>query len=115
MSFSLTLELLDAGVPLAGHERKRHDAGHVHLRAEDVHVEVQLLANGLNVLKTLLVVGAGAAHPDRDLVLDQQRGDLAERTDDTLEGGGDLRRKMSIPVKRRNSRTIEDIRKDLRW
>lgn len=86
----LTLKLLDTLVVLAGHKGEGHDAGDVHLRAEDVHVEAELDADGLDVFEALLVVGAGAAHPDLHLVLVEQRRDLAQGADDALEGGGDL-------------------------
>lgn len=90
LALLLTLKLLDTLVVLAGHEGEGHDAGDVHLRAEDVHVEAELDADGLDVLEALLVVGAGAAHPDLHLVLVEQRRDLAQGADDALEGGGDL-------------------------
>jgi len=77
-------------VVLARNKRKRDDTGDVHLRAEDVHVEAELDADGLDVLETLLVVGAGATDPDLDLVLDQKRSDLTESANDTLESGGNL-------------------------
>ena len=57
-----------------------------------MHVEAELDADGLDVLETLLVVGTGAADPDLDLVLDEERGDLTESADDTLESGSDLLR-----------------------
>jgi hypothetical protein len=95
-SLPLTLELLDAGVVLAGDERKRDDTRDVHLRAEDVHVEAELDADGLDVLETFLVVRTGATDPDLDLVLDDERSDLAESANDTLEGGGDLFRVSAI-------------------
>lgn len=75
---------------LAGDKRKRDDTGDVHLRTENVHVEAELDADGLDVLETLLVVGTGATDPDLDVVLDEERSDLAESADDTLESGGDL-------------------------
>lgn len=59
----------------------------MHLRAKHVHVEAQLLANGLDVLETLLVVGTSTADPDLDLVLVQDGGNFAESTDNTLECG----------------------------
>jgi len=62
----------------------------VHLRAEDLHAQAQLRADGFDVLETLLVVGTGAADPDLDLVLDEERGDFAEGADDTLECACDL-------------------------
>ena len=55
-----------------------------------MHVEAELDADGLDVLETLLVVGTGAADPDLDVVLDEERSDLAESADDTLESRGDL-------------------------
>lgn len=62
----------------------------MHLRAVDVHVELQLDTDVLDVLETLLVVGASTAHPDLNLVLVQLRGDLAESADHTLESAGDV-------------------------
>lgn len=87
---NLALELLDALVVLARDKSERDNAGNVHLGAEDVHVKAELDADGLDVLETLLVVGASAADPDLDLVLDEKRSDLAESANDTLESGGDL-------------------------
>lgn len=75
---------------LARDKRKRDDTGDVHLRTENVHVEAELDADGLDVLKTFLVVGTGAADPDLDVVLDEERSDLAQSADDTLESGSDL-------------------------
>jgi hypothetical protein len=86
----LALELLDTSVVLSRNESKRDNTGNVHLRTEDVHVEAELDADGLDVLETLLVVGTGAADPDLDLVLDEERSNLAESADDTLESGSDL-------------------------
>jgi len=86
----LALELLDTSVVLSGNKSERDDAGNVHLGAEDVHVEAELDADSLDILETLLVVGAGATDPDLDFVLDEERGDLAESANDSLESGGDL-------------------------
>jgi hypothetical protein len=85
----LTREFLDVG-RLTGDERQWHDTRDVHLRTEDVHVEAELLADVLHVLETLLVVGAGTADPDLDLVLDELGGDLSQRANDTLEGRCDV-------------------------
>ena len=62
----------------------------MHLRAEDVHVEAELLADGLDVLETFLVVGACATNPDLDLVLVELASDFAKGADDTLECRSDL-------------------------
>lgn len=62
----------------------------MHLWAENLHVKLQLLTDGLDVLETFLVVGTGTTDPDLDLVLVKKRGDLTEGADDTLEGRSDL-------------------------
>lgn len=80
-----TGKLLDAVVPLARDQRQRHDARHVGLRTEDLDGQAELLADGLDVLETFLVVGTGTANPDLDLVLVELAGDLTQGTDDTLE------------------------------
>jgi hypothetical protein len=55
-----------------------------------VHLETQLLTNSLDVLETLLVVGTSTTDPDLDVVLVENRSDLANGTDDTLERRGDV-------------------------
>lgn len=62
----------------------------MHLGAKDLGVEAELLGGGLHVLETLLVVGAGTADPDLDLVLNELGSKVAEGADDTLEGAGDV-------------------------
>lgn len=62
----------------------------MHLGAVDVHVEAELLADTLDVLETLLVVGAGTTDPDLDVVLDEERCDFPQSADDTLESRGDV-------------------------
>lgn len=81
----LTAELLDTVVVLAWHKSKGNDARDVHLGTEDLHVKTKLNADGLDVLETLLVVGTGTTDPDLDVVLDEERSDLAEGANDTLE------------------------------
>lgn len=77
-------------MPLAGDQCQRHNTGDVHLRAKNMHVQAELLTDGLNVFQTLLVVRAGTTDPDLDLVLDEEGSDFAESTDHALEGGCDL-------------------------
>lgn len=43
----------------------------MHIWAINVHVQFKLLTDGFDVLQAFLVVGASAANPDVDLVLDQ--------------------------------------------
>lgn len=95
---SLGFKLLDAVVPLAWDQRERHDARDVHLWAENVHGEIQLLGDGLDVLETFLVVGTSTADPDLDLVLVKERGDFTKGADDTLECAGDLKSKLAIAI-----------------
>ena len=90
VAFPSCTELLDVVGVLAGDEGKRDDTGNVHLGTEDVHVELELLTDSLDVLETFLVVGASTTDPDLDVVLDEERSDLADGADDTLEGGGDV-------------------------
>ena len=86
---ALTRELLDV-CGLARDEGKGHDTGDVHLGAVDVHVETELLADALDVLETLLVVGTSTTDPDLDVVLDEEGCDLPEGADDTLESGSNV-------------------------
>ena len=62
----------------------------MHLGAIDVHVESELLADVLDVLETLLVVGTSTTDPDLDLVLVEKSSDFPQGADDTLEGRGDV-------------------------
>jgi hypothetical protein len=57
----------------------------VHLGAEDVHVEAELLADVLDVLETLLVVGTGTTDPDLDIVLNKEGCNFPQSANDTLE------------------------------
>ena len=85
----LTREFLDVA-GLARNERQWHDTRDVHLRAVDMHVEAELLADVLDVLQTLLVVGAGTTDPDLDLVLKEEGCDFPQSANDTLEGRCDV-------------------------
>ena len=107
----LSLKLLDARVHLARDKCERHNTRDVHLWAENVHVQAQFLANGLDVLETFLVVGSGTTHPDLDLVLDKKLCDSTESADDTLECACDLR--DSVSYLREPKKTKECL--DLRW
>lgn len=95
-ALSLTIKLLDAVIHLAWDQREWHNTGNVHFWAENVHAEIQLLADCLDVLETFLVVGTGTADPDLDLVLVEEGSDFAEGADDTLECAGDLESKSVI-------------------
>lgn len=55
-----------------------------------MHVQAKLDTDRLDVLETFLVVGTGATDPDVDVVLDEERCDFTDGTDDTLERGCDL-------------------------
>jgi hypothetical protein len=62
----------------------------MHFWTKHAHLQSELLADSFDVLETFLVVGAGTTDPDLDLVLVEERSDLAQGADDTLECGGDL-------------------------
>src|SRR5262245_38975964 len=81
----LTRELLDV-CRLTRDQRQRHDTRDVHLRTVHMHVETKFLADGLDVLETLLVVGTRTTNPDLDVVLDERRRNFPQGADDTLEG-----------------------------
>lgn len=69
----------------------------MHFRAENVHVQIQLFADGFDVLETFLVIGTGATDPDLDFVFVEEGRDFAEGADDAFECACDLfRRCMSI-------------------
>jgi len=89
-SRSSTLKFLDAVIHLAWRKCKRNDARDVHLWAENVHVQLELASDGLDVLETFLVVGSGTTNPDLHLVFNEEWGDFSKGTNDTLECGGDL-------------------------
>ena len=78
-------KLFDLALVSSWDECERDDSTDVHLWAKHVHVQFKLLADGLDVFETFLVVGTGATDPDLDFVLDEGRGHLAQSTDDTLE------------------------------
>lgn len=67
-----------------------HDTTDMHLRTVHLHVKVEFLTNGLDVLKTLLVVGTSTTNPDLHLVLVEDGSNLTQGADDTLECGGDV-------------------------
>lgn len=57
----------------------------VHVWAVHLHIELELLADVLDVLETLLVVGASTADPNLDVVLNEDGRKLPESANDTLE------------------------------
>lgn len=77
-------------MPLALHERQRHNATDVHLRPENMHRQAQLLSDRFDILEAFLVVGASTAYPDGDFVLFEDGGDFAQSADHAFEGGCDL-------------------------
>ena len=62
----------------------------MHVRAIDVHIELQFLPDGLDVLQTLLIIGTSSTDPDLNIVLYKNRSKFTESTDDTLESGRNL-------------------------
>jgi len=66
-------ELLDCPLILTWYQRQRHNAADMHIRAIYVHIELELLANSLDVFQPFLIIWTCAANPDLCLVLDQSR------------------------------------------
>ena len=62
----------------------------MHLRTINMHVELELLADALNVLQSLLVIRPGTTNPDLRLVFVQGRGDFTQGADDAFERRGDV-------------------------
>jgi hypothetical protein len=78
------------GRSLADAEGERDAGGDVVLRAEDLDLDAEGLAEEAHGLEALLVVGPAAADKDADFVELQALLVLLERADDALEGGGDV-------------------------
>lgn len=57
-----------------------------------MHVELEFLTDGLDVLESFLIVWSSATDPDLDFVLIEQRRDFPEGTNDALEGRSDLQK-----------------------
>lgn len=55
-----------------------------------MHVQLEFLADGLDILQTLLIVGTCSTNPDRGLVLNQCGCEFPQGANDTLESGSDL-------------------------
>lgn len=70
---------------LTRYQSQGHDTADVHIWAIHMHVQLELLANGFDVLESLLIVGPSAADIYLRLVFDQRRRKFPQGTDDTLE------------------------------
>ena len=55
-----------------------------------MHVQLQFLADGFDVLEAFLEIGAGAADPDLGVVLDELGCEFSEGADDAFECRCDL-------------------------
>ncbi|KAG5298626.1 hypothetical protein I7I48_08135 [Histoplasma ohiense] len=62
----------------------------MHLRPVNMHIKTQLLANGLDVLQALLIIGAGPSHPDLHFMLHKDGRHLPQRANNALEGRRDV-------------------------
>ena len=62
----------------------------MHLRPVNMHIELQLLTDSLDVLETLLIIRPRATDPDLDFMFGEELCEFAQRTDDALEGGCDV-------------------------
>ena len=76
-------------------ESQGHDTTDVHLGSIHMHIELELIADGFDILETFLVVRPSTTDPDLDVMLDEDGSDFSDGADDTLESGGDLVAKVS--------------------
>lgn len=85
----LTAVLLNVSNVLAK-ESHGHDTRNVALWSIDMHIQLQLLSNSLDVLQSLLVVGTSTTDPDLNLVLNEHGRKFTESANNTLESRCDV-------------------------
>ena len=78
----------------------------MHIGAKDVHVQLQLLANRLDILKALLVVRTCTSYPDLDLMFNKSARDLSQGTNDAFESRSDLNRTVSVKIDQKSETII---------
>ena len=81
---------------LAGYQGQWYDAAHVHFWTVHVHVQFEFLADGFDVLQTLLIIGSSTANPYLGLVFVQCGGKFPQCADDTLESCSNLECVVSL-------------------
>ena len=86
-------ELLD--ISFLASQCQGHNPTDVHVWPVDVHVQFELLADGLDVLEAFLEIGTRAANPYLNFVLDEGWGELPEGTNDTFKGRRDLATRLA--------------------
>lgn len=80
-----TLELFDVFFPLPRCQGQRYNTADVHIGTINMHIKLQLLANGLDVFETLLIIGSRSTNPDLNFVLDERAGDLSQCANDAFK------------------------------
>lgn len=70
----LSGKLLYFALVLAWYQGKRYDATDMHIRAIHMQIQLELLADCLDVPEAFLIVGAGTSNPNLDLMFDQSVG-----------------------------------------
>ena len=81
-------ELLD--ISFLASQCQGHNSTDVHVWPVDVHIQFELLTDGLDILEAFLEIGTRAANPYLNFVLDEGWGELSEGTNDTFESRRDL-------------------------
>jgi hypothetical protein len=74
--FQSYAEFFNVRIVLARYQCHWYNTAYMHLRAENMIVQLELFAGSLDILQTLLVVRACSAYPNLDLVLDESRRDF---------------------------------------
>lgn len=69
----LMSKFLYRSLVFAWNQGQRHNAAHMHVRTVDVHIELELFSDSLDILQPFLIIRSCAANPDLGLVLDQSR------------------------------------------
>lgn len=67
-----------------------HNSTDVHIWPVNMHVQFELLTDGLDILEAFLEIRTCAADPDLNFVLNEGWGELSKGTNDTLERRRDL-------------------------
>lgn len=84
----LVNKLLD--VSFLASQCQGHDSADMHIWPVNMHIQFELLTDGLDILEAFLEIGTCAPDPDLNFMLDESWGVLSEGSNDTLERRRDL-------------------------
>lgn len=72
-----------------------HNSTDMHVWPVDMHIQFELFADGLDILKAFLEIGACAADPNLDFMLNESWCELSQSTNHTLERRRDLATRLA--------------------